>query len=121
MSAKSFCASYHMDLVSLESQHETQYFMKACEGNFDSFGKISLIGGVDEGDNEWSTSALGVKMNLDATKVEDIDKEGKCLSLIKNSNKKFSYGRVACTNQPYAFVCQRMKLKLEHWTDIFGR
>lgn len=120
MSAKSFCSSYHMDLVSLESQHELEYFMNASEGNYDSFGKITLLGGVYE-EKGWTSSSWGRIMNIDLANVEEIDKDGKCLSLIKKGNRKFSFGKITCRNQPYAFICQRTIFKMEHWTDIFGR
>lgn len=118
MSAKSFCSSYGMGLASLESQHEMQYFTKASEGNYEDFEKVTLIGAIFE-NNEWTSTDFGFKLKIEPSMVEEIDKDGKCLSLIKKGNKKFSYGKVACTNQIYPFICQRMIIKMEHWSDIF--
>lgn len=112
-----------MDLVSLESQHETDYFINACVANSKKFEKVSLIGGFYGDEKGWMSTGmsnrLGNKMKIDSSEIEDIDKDGKCLSLIKKGNKKFSYGRVACTSKSYAFVCQRMKFKMDQ-TNYFG-
>lgn len=107
-----------MGLASIESPHEMQYFMKASEGNYDAFGKVTHIGAIFE-DNEWTSTDYGFKLKIDPANIEIIDKDGKCLSLIKKGNKKFAYGKVDCKNQIYPFICQRMVFKMEHWTDMF--
>lgn len=110
-----------MDLVSLESPHEMNYFINSCEDKFEIFNDvITLIGGIEE-NSEWFSTGCGRKMKLNESSIEKIDEKGECLSIVKNENRKFGFGRVSCNQKNYAFMCQRMVLKLDHWSDIFGR
>jgi hypothetical protein len=119
MQAKSFCSSYNMDLLSLESPHEMKYFLKACENNFESFEDISFIGGIEE-NNEWFSTGCGNKINFSESALEEGD-NGKCLSLVKKENGTFSFAKIACNDKIHAFICHKMIIKIDHWSDIFGR
>ncbi|CRK98438.1 CLUMA_CG011795, isoform A [Clunio marinus] len=127
MSAQSFCRSYGMDLVALESEHEAKYFMKSCEKEIQSFEAFSHIGGVFESkDNKWHWITSSEKINFELKFSSDNKNEGdkkdeNCLQLVKDNNG-FSYGRTSCFGdklQP--FVCQRMIIKMNRWKELFGK
>lgn len=124
MMSKSFCSSYGMNLVSLESDHEAKYFIKACENNSNIFEDVSYIGGTSEfiNDNEkWFLTSTGKEINYKLEFNSSDNGTFQCLSLIK-SNGKFIYGRVDCNgNDIQKFICQKTILKVENWADIFGR
>ena len=115
MSAQSFCKSYGMDLVALESEHEAEYFLKACELASHSFEELSHIGGVsntiDGRDNwYWITSNGKVTLNLRLKQESDKKNEKNCLQLVKNKHG-FSYARTNCfSNELQKFVCQKLVL-----------
>jgi len=126
MNSKSFCSSFGMNLVSLESDHESQYFMKACENNSNSFEEITFIGATSEfidGHEKWFLTTTGKEVNykLELSEPSNNDNNSQCLALY-NSEGKFSYSKVNCNgNVSQKFICQKVILKLENWTDIFGR
>lgn len=128
MAAQSFCKSYGMDLLALESEHEADYFLASCEKSFESFEELSHIGGVsnaiDERENWfWITSHKKVNFDL---KLKDNKTEKKseqnCLQLVKQKTG-FSYGRTNCFgNELKKFVCQKINVsKLDLWSKIMGR
>lgn len=126
MNSKSFCSSFGMNLVSLESDHESQYFMKACENNSNSFEEITFIGATSEfidGHEKWFLTTTGKEVNykLELSEPSNNSDNSHCLALY-NSQGKFSYSKVNCNgNVNQKFICQKVILKLENWTDIFGR
>lgn len=126
MSAQSFCRSYGMDLVALESDHEAKYFMKACENNFDYFEEFSHIGAVSNivGSHEnwfWITSHKQVNFELTIKKVEADGEEKNCLQMVKGEHG-FSFGRTNCFGiELQKFVCQRLIVKSDRWLEILGR
>lgn len=126
MNSKSFCSSFGMNLMSLESDHEAQYFMKACENNSNSFEEITFIGATSEliDDNEkWFLTTTGKEVNykLEFATLNINSDRNQCLALYKLDGK-FLYTKVNCNgNENQKFICQKVILKLENWTDIFGR
>lgn len=125
MNAQSFCNSYGMDLVALESEHEAKYFTKCCENSSEFFENFSHVGGVLTQKDGWHWIASHKKIHFDLNLKNDknleshIDKN--CLQLLK-MQEKFSYGKVNCFgNQLEKFVCQKMIVKDDHWAHIFGK
>lgn len=128
MAAQSFCKSYGMDLLALDSEHEAIYFMKKCEKSFESFEEVSHIGGVSNdfnGRENWFWITSNKRVNFDLKlKQNKTDKKGEqnCLQLVKQKTG-FSYGRANCFGPELKqFVCQKVNVsKLGIWGTIMGR
>lgn len=127
MSAQSFCKSYDMDLVALESEHEEKYFKKICENNSESFEELSHIGGVSnfvDGQENWFWIASRKKVNFNLSfseKASNEKEEKNCLQMVKGP-RGFSYARTNCFGSELRkFVCQKMIFKSADWGDKFLR
>lgn len=128
MAAQSFCKSYGMDLLALESEHEADYFLKSCEKSWASFEELSHIGGVsnsNDGRENWFWITSHKKVNFDLKlkeKKADMKSEQNCLQLVKQKIG-FSYGRTNCFGSELKkFVCQKINVnKLDLWGTIMGR
>lgn len=124
MGAQSFCRSYGMDLVALESDHEAKYFMnKAFRNSRDDFEDLSHIGGVSNSEVKqwfWITSRKQVNFDLKLKEDKsDLEEEKNCLQLSKNSNG-FSFTRTTCFGSELRkFVCQKLVVK-SRWGAFFG-
>lgn len=125
MNAKSFFSSYGMNLASIESDHESNYFIKACENNSDSFdSELAHLGGsleIIDGNEKWFLTSTGKEISYNLNELDESDDN--CLAIVKK-DKKFVYTRVKCYDDNKAihnFICQKMIIKLDDWTDIFGR
>jgi hypothetical protein len=120
MNSQSFCNSFGMDLVALESQHEKNYFTKSSENNIEYFDEFVHIGGVfTEKNFRWISSNKNLKFDL------NLDPPGNgtenCLQL-KKTNKTFSFARVQCFGSKLQqFVCQKIIINESNWINIFGR
>lgn len=124
MNSQSFCNSYGMDLVALESEHEAKYFKKSCENRSEFFEQFSHIGGVLTQDEGWhwitSYEKISFELNLKNQKNINTSQEENCLQLLKLDNK-FSYGRVNCfENILQKFICQKLIIKEDRWAEVFG-
>jgi hypothetical protein len=125
MNSQSFCNSFGMDLVALESEHEKSYFTKSCENNIEFFEEFVHVGGVFAENNVWSwissTRKLDLDLHLDKSRQSEEENESNCLQLRK-FNKVFKFSRVQCFGSKLQqFVCQKLILKDYNWTDIFGK
>lgn len=113
-----------MDLVALESEHEKKYFMKSCENNYDLFEEYLHIGGVSENDGwNWISSNKKISFDLSLKEPEnrETSPEANCLQLLK-SKQHFTFGRVQCSGSKLQqFVCQKLIVKENSWTDLFSR
>jgi hypothetical protein len=113
-----------MNLVSIESDHEAKYFIKACENNSDSFEAMSHIGFTSEisnGNEKWFLTSTGKEVNYVFSGMSQLNDEDQCLVLVKIDDK-FSYARVSCYgSELHSFICQKMIIKVDNWSDIFGR
>jgi Lectin C-type domain len=120
MNSQSFCRSFGMDLVALESQHEADYFHKSCDRNVEEFEEVSHIGGVSDG-HDWYWLASQSKVNFDL-KLDESESEKNCLQMVKVADH-FSYTGVSCVDgSTRGFVCQKLIKKIDHrWSLIFGR
>lgn len=123
MNSQSFCKSFGMDLVALESEHEKNYFIKSSENNIEIFEEYVHIGGVFA-ENDWisisSNKKLGFDLNLEKVQIEN-STDLNCLQL-RRSSKKLSFSRVQCFgNKLQQFICQKMIWKEKTWTNIFGK
>lgn len=124
MGAQSFCRSYGMDLVALESDHEAKYFMsKAFRNSAKDFEDLTHIGGVSNGGTEswfWITSRKQVNFDMKLTESKNDSKEEKnCLQLVKESSG-FSFTRTNCFDSELRkFVCQKLVIKAR-WTLFLG-
>lgn len=129
MMAQSFCKSYGMDLLTLESRHEADYFMRSIEMNMNGFEELTHIGGVsyvNEGKENWFwiTSHNDKRINYDLKlKPSEADQkaEKNCLQLVKH-RRTFSYGRTNCFgNDLQKFVCQKVNQgKSDGWSGILS-
>ena len=123
MNSQSFCNSFGMDLVALESSHEKNYFMKSCENNLNFFEAYSHIGAILE-NNEWSWISSNKKVSFELNLKEKSIKnstEANCLQLVK-SQEEFLFSPVQCFgNDLQQFICQKMIVKDSFWSDLFGK
>lgn len=112
MNAQSFCRSNGMDLATIESDHEKNYFLKLCEINFRNFGESTHIGGVVI-DKDWFWITTHRRVNFELNFKHPPKNDGKnCLTLAKNGIKLFQFGRTNCFNgEIEKFVCQKMVKK----------
>lgn len=116
MGAQSFCRSFGMDLVAIESKHESEYFFKACNRNIKHFGEFSHIGGVLNATNGkenwfWITTHQKVNLGLAFNNKPAQNSENNCLQLVKG-RFEFSLGRTNCFgSEQQEFVCQRKIIK----------
>jgi hypothetical protein len=125
MNSQSFCNSYGMDLVALESEHEGQYFKKCCEINTEFFEQFSHIGGVLTENESWhwitSQKEVNFDLNITEQKTDTVLQKENCLQLLK-LNHEFSFGRINCFgNELHNFVCQKMIIKEDRWASFFGK
>lgn len=110
MNAQSFCKSNGMELASLESQEEAEYFLASCEKNHEFFEEFSQIGGVLILENwYWISSRQRLNFKLDFQRNKNSRNDGECLQLVKRSERKFSFGRTECFSNcdAHKFVCQK--------------
>ena len=112
-----------MDLVALESSHEKNYFMKSCENNLQLFESFSHIGAILE-NNEWSWISSNKKVNFELSfkkKTQNNSTAANCLQLVK-SGQELLFSPVQCFgNDLQQFICQKMIVKENFWSDIFGK
>lgn len=124
INSKSFCSSFGMDLVAIESSHEEQYFLKSCERDSKSFEELTSIGATSELTHEkekWFLTTTGSEINYNLNLMEDENNKGRCLALVK-TNEKFSYQRIECNgSDKHQFICQKLIPQTENWLDIFMR
>lgn len=124
MNAQSFCRSYGMDLATLESEHEANYFFKQCENNYRILGDSTHIGGVLMTDDWfWITSHKKVNFKLKFKDHQDSSNVKNCLQIVKENKHYFAFGRTNCfSGEVQKFVCQKfMKKQTSYWNEIFGR
>jgi hypothetical protein len=126
MDARSFCKSYGMDLVALESDHEAKYFTKACENNLRHFEDATLLGGVSVRESEserwyWISSNKNINYNIKwSNKLSDFGASPKCLTFVREP-EGFAYSKTNCySDNVHQFACQKLIVKLDNWTEIFG-
>jgi hypothetical protein len=111
MNAQSFCRSYGMDLATLESDHEQNYFLNICGNNYRDLGDATHIGGVFK-NNEWfwitSHKKVDYKLKFMHPHVPNDNKD--CLQMVKHrGTKEFFFGRTNCFNgDVQKFVCQKL-------------
>ena len=114
--AKSFCKSFNMDLVTLETLTEARafltladrepFFQRYGEANFQIDGMTTTL----KSTTQWYWTDSGNKFSFPIPWYPgQPDNQGNvefCLTLIPDTSNKFLFHDINCQN-PYLFVCQR--------------
>ena len=125
--ALSFCKSFEMDLVTLETAAESDNFFNLCEKGTNNFYPYLFIGGtnigVDKDSWYWMKTGVEIKYNLRFSEGEPFNAGGRenCLAIYNNVDKKtFGLNDLECYGDIAAsFACEKVtNVCSNKWIDL---
>ncbi|CAO1417879.1 unnamed protein product [Diamesa hyperborea] len=114
--AHSFCKSFEMDLVALETAAESDYFFNLCEKGTNNFYPYLFIGGTNIGVEKdswyWMKTGSEIKYKLRFSEGEPYNAGGRenCLAIYNNVDKKtYGLNDLECYGDVVAsFACEKV-------------
>jgi len=110
--ARSFCKTYGMDLMALETDSEKRNFDKILSSNFQSFAKFTHIGGIvlqpgTPKNWHWITTQKPVTFDIKyaAGNPSSSQSQEHCLCFEKAANEMLFHD-VVCSTNSQSFICE---------------